>query len=478
MSRPRPTTTSTLALITCWTLIALALVVVDTGVARAETTVFSDSFTTLGNWSAPNWSLDTQQYSSGPSSAHGSVGNLTLNGPMNLSTRGGYELRFRRTSSGLSIPYSQFHVSASHDGSAWEGIGAYVDNPTWRLERCNLDAFAGDSSVYFQFGALSMATPSIWIDDFRVVRLGPVERVAGLSRYTTAVKASQAAFASANTVVLATGANWPDALGGSALAGAVNGPLLLTQRDVLPLDVQAEISRLGASKIYILGSTAAVSTSVENGLVGHYGRANVIRLGGANRYETARTIADETIAKLPAYGGHAFVATGANFPDAAAAAPLAASLGRPILLTNPTTDDTYVPPATTRVRILGATGAVSSEAETKLNLRLGAWNVIRIEGANRYDTAAKIAAAGVAAGLHWTRVGLATGKNFPDALAGGAMLGAQDNVLLLTNPYALSTEAQLALQSHQADIGFIQVFGQSGAVSESAVNAAMTAAGF
>jgi len=55
--------------------------------------------------------------------------------------------------------------------------------------------------------------------------------IAGANRYATAVAVSKKAFpAGADAVVIATGENWPDALGGSALAGALGGPILLTRR--------------------------------------------------------------------------------------------------------------------------------------------------------------------------------------------------------------------------------------------------------
>lgn len=53
--------------------------------------------------------------------------------------------------------------------------------------------------------------------------------VEGVNRYLTAIEAAKKAYpGGARTVVLATGTNWPDALGGAALAGARNGPSLLT----------------------------------------------------------------------------------------------------------------------------------------------------------------------------------------------------------------------------------------------------------
>lgn len=303
-------------------------------------------------------------------------------------------------------------------------------------------------------------------------------RVQGADRYATSVEASKRAFSNADTVVIATGENWPDALGGSALAGTVKGPLLLTPTANLPSAVAAEITRLGASKAYVLGGAGAVSPAVENALVKSLGRAGVIRLSGADRYGTARAVADEVI-KLQAssYTGDAFVATGGNFPDAAAASPLASALGRPILLVNPSTGEIYVPDSTKRVLILGGKGVVSDSAQLGLSARLGPTNVKREGGANRYETAAKVAQVGVDTGMSWDGVGLATGENFPDALSGGAMLGQLNSVMLLTPRVSLHPAAAAKLTANATSINKLHVIGGVRVVSPGAVSAARVAAG-
>jgi putative cell wall-binding protein len=300
--------------------------------------------------------------------------------------------------------------------------------------------------------------------------------VAGSNRYATSVEASKKGFPTgAKTIVVATGANWPDALGGSALAGAVDGPLLLTKPDTLPSEVSYEITRLKATKAYILGSTASVSSAVEKQLKGL--GLTVIRLGGANRYETARLVADETIKILgSSYQGHAFVATGLNFPDATGAAPVAAALGRPILLANVSAGTVSRPPAVKKVAILGSVAAVPSSIESALKTTLGSANVTRLSGANRYDTAAMAAQLGVNAGMRWDGTGLATGLNFPDALSGGAMLGKFNSVMLLTRPDTLAGEARTKLYNNRAAIDTLFIFGDTNAVSAAVEAAAKTAA--
>ena len=67
-------------------------------------------------------------------------------------------------------------------------------------------------------------------------------------------------------VYVATGLNFPDALAGAAAAGWWQAPILLVPGTSIPADVSAEITRLGASKVIIVGGTSAVSLSVEGAL--------------------------------------------------------------------------------------------------------------------------------------------------------------------------------------------------------------------
>ena len=307
-----------------------------------------------------------------------------------------------------------------------------------------------------------------------------VKRVAGLNRYTTAVEVSKWGFAlGAPAAVVATGENWPDALGGSALAGAVRGPLLLTRKATLPAEVAAEIKRLGATRVYVLGSTAAVSTEVENALVALMGRSDVVRLGGGDRYGTAQVVADRTIGILGAgYGHEIAVATGVNFPDATAFSPVAYWTGTPIVLANPRTGAVYVPPTTFTAKVLGSAAAVPDDVETALVADLGATHVARLEGTNRYATAVEIAEYGVAEGLLWNGVGLASGTAFPDALSGGPMLASFGSVLLLTDPLRLSPATADSLEAHQPDIWMgMHVIGGPPAVSAPVAESARVAAG-
>ena len=300
----------------------------------------------------------------------------------------------------------------------------------------------------------------------------PTEVVAveGDTRYSTAVAASQKAFPDgADIVVLATGANWPDALGGSALAGAVNGPLLLTRPDSLPDEVAAEITRLAPKRVYVLGGEVAVSEAVfdEAELLTEMDIAT--RLDGPTRYETAIEIADETKAMLGGeYEGSAFVCTGENFPDALAASPIAAANGWPIYLVHPDgiSDDVIASMArmyggnpSNHGYIIGGSDVVSDDIAAVLNAApfIG---FTRFAGDDRYETAAVLAEnAFDGMGMLFSRPALATGENFPDALAGGVLQGSDYSVMLLTRNSSLSPATEDVLTQYRDHIYEIRFLG-------------------
>jgi putative cell wall-binding protein/Tol biopolymer transport system component len=292
------------------------------------------------------------------------------------------------------------------------------------------------------------------------------ERMAGANRYTTAIEVSKQAFPfGADTVVIATGENWPDALGGSALAGAVDGPILLTRPGALPDEVKAELMRLGARNAYVLGGTAAVSSAVETQL-NQMLPGFVWRLSGADRYTTTSAIAKRAIAVLgPLYDGRLIVTTGANFPDSVGAAPMGAGFGWPIVLVDPTKSTVMLPTGSSGAVILGGTVAVKPAIETYLEGEFGDPAVDRVGGATRYETSAMVAQYGVDNGLTWDGLGIATGMDFPDSLTGGVALGLHRSPLLLTPSTVLHPAAEEKLEDNKADIDSVGFFGGTSAVS-------------
>ncbi len=300
--------------------------------------------------------------------------------------------------------------------------------------------------------------------------------IAGKGRIETAIAAANEAFPEgAQTVVIGTAYNWPDALGGAALAGSYQGPILLTAPDDLPDSVASAIEGLGATDAVILGSDKAVSGDVKLALDDLLGTGHVTRIGGANRYATANLIAQATVNRLgAAYDGTAFVATGLNFPDALGASPLAAKASWPIFLADPvrgldaSTSSMMTTLQVSKALILGSLKAVPNVVQTSLNAKLGSSNVKRLEGNDRYQTCVAVAQYGVdnVYGLGWNNVAIATGQNFPDALAGGVLQGQKGSVLLLTPGTSLNATVAAKLSAKKASITNVTYLGGTNVVTD------------
>ncbi|WP_374699911.1 cell wall-binding repeat-containing protein, partial [Microbacterium sp. B24] len=132
------------------------------------------------------------------------------------------------------------------------------------------------------------------------------------------------------------------------------------------------------------------------------------RLAGADRYETAVAVSGRYSPGVPV----AYVATGANFPDALSAAAVAASDGGPLLLTSPDALPSVVHAELSRLQpasivVIGGFAAVSPSVERSLE---GIAPTSRIAGDDRYATARSVVSSGFATA---PTVFLATGASSP-----------------------------------------------------------------
>lgn len=295
-------------------------------------------------------------------------------------------------------------------------------------------------------------------------------RLYGQSRYQTALAISSATFDAADTAVLATGASFADALGASSLAGALNAPILITPAESLPAGLLDELTRLGVERVIIIGGERAVSSNVVNQLSGF----TVDRLAGADRYETAAIVASQTLDIRGETGlpNRVFVVRGDSFADALAASPVAYANRLPVLLVR-----TGSVPAPTRAAIdamtapeavvVGGPAAISDVTAASLMIP-----VHRIQGANRYATAAEVAAWAIREELaHAQFAALATGAAFPDALTGGAAMGSLNGTVLLTAPATLPPATAAWFATNAGTLETVTVFGGPGAVSAPVVDA-------
>lgn len=299
------------------------------------------------------------------------------------------------------------------------------------------------------------------------------ERFAGESRYETAVAISSKNWPEAYSVVLARGDSFPDALAGAVLANSalVQGPLLLTESKKLNPLVLQEMKRLNTNSVFILGGTGAISEGVEkelnaNGIQTH-------RIQGKDRYETAANIAATAVENST----KAFLASGNVFADALSISSYAAAQGIPLLLT----DTKKVPEATlnalqkmgvTEITLIGGTGAIAASAEEQL--KKAGYSVNRLSGADRYETNVAILKN---LAFSANQIVVATGTNFPDALAGSVLAARENNPIILVpkdENTILNTQTASYLNTIRADVNHFYVLGGWGVINYKVENIVRT----
>lgn len=288
-------------------------------------------------------------------------------------------------------------------------------------------------------------------------------RLSGDGRIQTAVNIAQEGWPNGSrAVVLARGDSFPDALAGATLAAANEAPILLTDSLNLSSETQTEISALHPSKVFILGGPGAISPNIETSLKANY---EVIRLGGNDRYETATNIASYLKANNLLKTNKAVIAYGENFPDALAISSWSANNGIPILLS----DINSIPASTSNALsdlqisstiIAGGSGVINTSVESKLP------SPTRYGGSDRYDTAMKIANS-LQTGTD--KIFVATGENFPDALAGSALAAKTGSTIVLVDNGLPSTVSQF-IANNKDKIKNVYILGGTGVVLPGSVD--------
>lgn len=270
---------------------------------------------------------------------------------------------------------------------------------------------------------------------------GTYTRLAGTDRITTAVALSQQTRESARTVIVVPADSPVEALVAAPLAGFLDAPVLLSGSTSLDADVVAEIGRLGATNGYLIGSTGQLSDQVRSDMQAA-GVGSPARLSAPDRYALAVAVAEEMLSYPDAPPvdqailalGDAEVAARA-WPDALSASALAARTRSPILLTEgdrlPAVVGNFLAERRpSSLLVVGGTAAIAEDVARDAADLAGA-RADRLAGATRYETSVAVADEARAAGLTAGAVWVATGLDFPDALAAGPAAALAGSPLLL-----------------------------------------------
>lgn len=351
-------------------------------------------------------------------------------------------------------------------GGSVAGAGSYVEGKDVNV---TASPFAGYSFISWTEGSNIVSTKPAYSFKIQSPRnltanfyweadIDWIDRIFGSSRYDTAVEISKEGWpAGAGTVLLARGNDYADALAGVPLAYQLDAPILLSATGSLPEATQTEIQRLNATRVIILGGTNAISDDVKETLDG-MGLVTE-RIAGPGRYETAILIAQRLAAEGTGFDT-AFIAVGTSFPDALSASSYAAIRGFPILLTQkgilPDATSTFLE-GIDNTFVIGGENAITNEVFSQLP------NPERVFGNNRFATSVSLAERFLSPDTR--HIYVATGMNFPDAVAGG-VLAAKPNsgvLLVLGNRSEPNQEVQdfIALKG----ISAVTLFGGSSVVS-------------
>lgn len=213
----------------------------------------------------------------------------------------------------------------------------------------------------------------------------PVVRIGGEDRYGTAAAIVDYVTAAAGgslpesyrTVLVASGAQFPDALAAGALAYRNGHLLVLSPRAGAPQVTLDAVAQLNANCALLVGGAAALASAVESGVgtaVTGAAGCGVERVAGRDRYETAVKVAERFV--IVNGVSQPILASGTGFADSLTAAPLAGG-NRPLLLTAPgqlsTATGFWLSHRRTEVRgllVIGGTSAVSSTVGNQSNEKL------------------------------------------------------------------------------------------------------------
>ena len=271
--------------------------------------------------------------------------------------------------------------------------------------------------------------------------------LAGTTQFdTSAVQALYAYPDGARVAIVASGVVPADALCAAPLAGALDCPILLAERNELSASVQAALSELGVEEVLIIGGESVVSKEVESQLPEAVKK--VERISGISQYDTQVEVF--RYGKARGFWGEAntvIVVSGnaISAADALSISPYAFATKTPVFFADengriPAVEKIALVNETvcTQAVIVGGTAVVSNVAQGFLEgltwSNAGASNIVRLAGTTLYDTSAAVAEWSVASGvLSWEGAAFATGRVPFDSLGGCVVQGKDVAVLLLAD---------------------------------------------
>ena len=285
------------------------------------------------------------------------------------------------------------------------------------------------------------------------------QRIAGLNRYETSYKVARTGWSTADTVIIAAGANYPDALCSAPLASKYNAPILLAENTSLSNQNQLKdiLKSLNVKTAFIVGGTTVLSNTLENDIKNLGITTN--RLAGSTRYETAVKVAEKV-----GNNGKIALVSGLGFADALSISSVAAQLGMPILLTEQN-DLTNVTKQYINGKPIDATYIVGGTTAISGSLDRMVPNPIRLSGLTRYSTNQNVFNY-FKGNLNLSNSYLAVGTDFPDALSVSALAGKNKSFVFLSRRDYLENPLVEMINGNRTRISTLYVLGGQSLITD------------
>lgn len=296
-----------------------------------------------------------------------------------------------------------------------------------------------------------------------------ITRLSGQTRYGTAKAiAEEYNSGTVDSVVLVPGNSFANALPASVLAYQKNAPILLIDETASKTTeafdyMTAHLSKSGT--VYLVGDTNIIGSDFKVKL-NDMGYTNIISISGNDIYQTNILINQQL---KVAEGTPVIISTGEDFADALAVSAFAANKGYPIILTNREriTDNaiSYIQSlAPNMIYITGGRGIITDKVTIQLQIMVPDAELKRFSGEDRYVTSTKIIDYFSSDSI--PKIYIASGLNYPDALAGSVLAAKSGAPIILVDPNSkvpldYSTNYFIKLQRPE-----VCIFGGVGVISE------------
>ncbi|MFL0198147.1 cell wall-binding repeat-containing protein [Clostridium sp. WILCCON 0269] len=288
-------------------------------------------------------------------------------------------------------------------------------------------------------------------------------RLYGQNRIDTSVAVATAGWPTSDYAIVADAWDFPDAVSAAPLAYKYKAPILLTDTKSLTKETSDELSSLQVKHAFIVGGTGVISPKVASQIEAK--GIDVQRLCGDDRYGTSVAIANQV-----GTSGSVVITNGYNPYEALSISPIAAKEGMPIILTARKT----VPDAVanyikqnnvTKTYVLGNADGVTDDDGVANNSIFP--NPVRITGANLYERNVNIIKM-FSSDLNFSKIYLASGKGFADALSGSALAATTSSPVIFVNANIAQATKDF-ITSIGNSVTNINILGGTGSISNATV---------